>query len=303
MDIALQGASRAEDLIPIDDPRSHYHFAKIFEAKGWGAKGRNKERLKLLQNLDPALSDLLHDGERVVAVTWGQEYSFFESYFLGVWALLLNRRALLLTPERLLLFQISSRRKLLALKAQVRFGAIQKIAGSWLGHLSLKLASKKTVLLTQIPRAMRKPFRATLESLRSQSHVSNASGREHLCPHCWEPIAEIVPLCPKCRGTFKSASRARWLSLVFPGLGDLYLGHKLLGVFQLSVAAAYWAGVGIGLGASMAEAGPDDPGVNVAATAVVFALMLVMLHGVDALVTGHTAKKGLYPEKRGATSR
>jgi hypothetical protein len=296
MDIALQGASKAEELIRLEDPRSHYAFAKIFEAKGWGAGRRNRERLKLLQNLDAELSRMLHDGERIVAVTWGQEYSFFESYFLGAWAMLLNRRALLLTTERLLLLQINWRKQLLELKSQIRYGAIRKLGGSWLGQLQVKLAKGKGLMFTQIPRAMRKPFAQALEAQRASAPVSPIATREHLCPHCYEPLVEVVPACPKCRGTFKSASRARWLSLAFPGVGDLYLGHRLLGGFQIAGAALMWM---ILVPAMLAGASGGEG----AAAAIPLFVVCLMAHAIDAWVTGHTAGKGLYPEKPGSAAR
>lgn len=295
MDIALQGASKAEELIPLDDPRSHYAFSKIFETQGWGAKGRNKLRLKLLQGLDAQLDDILHDGERVSYVTWGTEYSLLEEYFLRIWAYYMNQRALLLTNERLLVLQLSYRRKILALKSQVRFPAIQKIKRAWNGLVMITPKQGKRLDLARIPGAMRKPFVAALESLRKTAQPSPVVTREHLCPHCYEPIAEIVPSCPKCRGTFKSARKATWLSFLFPGLGDLYLGHRWLGWFQIAGGVFVWSLVLSGL--------PHGEGTATAvgALAITCAIFFVMLHGVDAVVTGHTARKGLYPDQRGVT--
>ncbi len=296
MDIALHGAATAEELIPLDDPRSHYAFSKIFEKPGWLANRRNKDRLKVLRNLDAQLSEMLHDGERVSAVAWCQEYSFVESYFLGIWAYLLNRRALLVTQERILLFQIDSRRRPKELKAQIRHGAIQKLSNTWLGsHLRLRLKSKRWMLLSQIPRSMRKSVRETIEAQRKTASPSNVVSREHLCPHCWEPIVDLVPSCPKCRGTFKSPARARWLSLAFPGLGDLYLGHTFLGWLQI-VAAVFWWGL-------LAPAILTDSEVGLPEKAVILGVLALVMHGLDAVVTGYTAKKGLYPEKPGPASR
>jgi len=295
MDVYLQGASKADELIPLDDPRSHYAFAKIFETKGWGASRRNKERLKLLQSLDGALSEMLRDGERVLSVAWGDEYSLLEEYFLRAWAHFMNRRALLLTNERLLVLQISVRKKLLQLKSQVRWGAIKKVKTSWLGMVMITPKQGKRLDLARIPRAMKKAFTSAIDAQRRTAHVSNVEAREHLCPHCYEPHVEMPPACPKCRGTFKSASRARWLSFLFPGLGDLYLGHRWLGVFQVVGALCAWV-----VFANAFLEGSQRDGFDARAAAISFGIVLLFMHGIDAWVTGHTAKKGLYPEKRGA---
>ncbi|MFI5316006.1 MAG: hypothetical protein ACHQ6T_09900 [Myxococcota bacterium] len=293
MDVALQGASKAEELIPLEDPGSHYAFSKIFEAKAWGAARRNRERLKLLQSLDRALEEMLHDGERVECVAWGEEYSLLESYFLRVWAHFMNRRALLLTSERVLVLQISVRRKLLELKSQVRFAAIEKAKTTWTGLVRISPKRGKALDLARLPRPMRKAFARAVEARRQAAHVSSVATREHLCPHCYEPLAELVPACPKCRGTFKSPSRARWLSFAFPGLGDLYLGHRWLGWFQIACGFFVWSVLAGGM--FDGRHGPADW----AASAVTVATVLVLLHGVDAWVTGHTAQKGLYPDQRG----
>jgi hypothetical protein len=301
MDIALQGASRADELIPLDDPQSHYAFSKIFEGKGWGAKGRNKRRLKILQALDAQLDELLHDGERVVNVSWGVHFSFVEWYFLGIWSLLLNQRAMLVTNERVLFCQMSSRQKPMPLKSQVRYGALKKIAANWMSQLVVTPKQGKSLIFTRVPGKMRKGLAKEVENLRRTAQPSNVATHEHLCPHCYEPIAELVPSCPKCRGTFKSPSRARSLSFLFPGLGDLYLGHQMLGWFQVIVGVFVWSIFASGIAETATAEG--DAAVNLVAAGVMALFLVVFLHGIDAAVTGHTAKKGLYPEKRGPLTR
>lgn len=285
MDALLQSAERAEHLSALDDPRSKYVFSKIFESSGWGAKRRNKHRLKLLQNLDADLQRMLHDGERVLAVTAAQEYSFVESYFMGLWAYVLNRRALVLTNERMLVLQVDWRGRLSQLKAQIRYAAIAKLGGKLMGQLKVACARGRTLAFTQIPRASREPLRALIEERRAAGQPASFGGLEYLCPSCYAAIAELVPDCPKCRSCFKSASKARALSFVFPGLGDLYLGHRALGCFEILGALALWSIFALAI--AQAE--------SVADAAIVFAFGLGF-NALDAWVTGHTASKGLYAE-------
>jgi hypothetical protein len=285
MDPLLQSAERAEHLAGLDDPRSKYVFSRIFESSGWGAKRRNKFRLKLLQNLDAELQRMLHDGERVLAVTPAQEYSLLESYFMGLWAYALNRRALVFTNQRMLVLQVDWRCRLSQLKSQIRYGAIAKLGGKLTGQLKVALARGKTLAFTQIPRASRQPLRALIEERRAAAQPVSFGGLEYLCPHCYEALAELVPDCPKCRSVFKSASKARALSFVFPGLGDLYLGHRALGCFEILGAFALWSIFALAI--AQAE--------SVADAAIVFAFGLGF-NALDAWVTGHTASKGLYAE-------
>jgi uncharacterized protein (DUF983 family) len=238
-----------------------------------------------LQNLDAELQRMLHDGERVLAVTPAQEYSFVESYFMGLWAYALNRRALLLTNERMLVLQVDWRCRLSQLKSQIRYGAIAKLGGKFMGQLKVTLARGKTLAFTQIPRASRQPLRALIEERRTAAQPVTFGGLEYLCPHCYEALAELAPNCPKCRGAFKSASKARALSFVFPGLGDLYLGHRALGWFEILSALALWSVFAVAI--AQAESVVD--------AAIPFAVGLG-LNALDAWVTGHTASKGLYAE-------
>lgn len=297
MDIALQGASRGEDLIALDDARGPYAFAKIFEPKGWGARRRNRGKLLALQSLDATLSLMLHDGERVVCVTLGQEYSFVESFFMGLWALLLNRRALLLTTERMLVLQVSRKYELLELKSQIRYGAINKVAVSFGRSLTLKFKKGRAVIFNGLQRASKKELAAALEGLRRGAPPANAEGREHLCAHCYEPIAKLVATCPKCRGTFKSPRKAALLSLALPGLGDLYLGHRWLGAVEVLGALLTWGVLGAAFAAALLD--PKTELADVAGAGIALALLVIPLHGLDAAVTGFTARKGLYGDAKG----
>lgn len=294
MSSTLQAAKNPEELLAREDPNEPYVWREIFAQSGWLAKRWNKERLKHLKSLDGELRRMLAKGERVHFVTFGQEYSFAESYFLGLWAMLLNRRAIVLTNERVLVLQVNSRRKLMQLKSQVRYGAIAKLAGAWLGQTKLCFAKGRALLFTSVPRADRKALREKLEQLRKAAAPSTAKGREYLCPHCFAALEALAPACPTCRGEFKSPVRAGLLSLVFPGLGDLYLGHHALGAFQIFGAAVVWGLFGTGFVeiANGNGAEPTDP----TAAAISLVIVLVMLHVVDAGVTHHTAKKGLYAQ-------
>jgi hypothetical protein len=103
--------------------------------------------------------------------------------------------------------------------------------------------------------------------------------------------------CPRCAGAFKSGARAGWLSLLLPGLGDLYLGHYALGSLELAGALALWGLVVPSLGAPELQ-----PAIEGAARwitlGVGLAALFLVAHVPDAWITRRTGRKGLYPAKR-----
>jgi hypothetical protein len=295
MEAILRSASDPRDLVNVRQSNLPYRFDQIFSAEGFGARRLEKRRLKLMQQIDERVRSYLAEGEFVEFVSWGVEYSFFESYFMGMWAYLLNRRAVILTNRRILLIQISSRNRVLQLKSQIRYNAVAKFARATLGYIGLVTRDKKTHYLMRIPRKDRKQLRdriaAHVDAVRSEAPVS---GRENLCPHCGHRVIGLPERCSRCAKGFKSGAKAGWLSLVFPGLGDLYLGHNLLGLVEILGALFGWGLV------AAAFLLPDEAGEvaegGTAALVLLSVIAFVLMHGTDAWVTRRMGLKGIYPD-------
>jgi hypothetical protein len=294
MSSLLQAATGYEALLRVRDPQVPYRFDRIFQGEGLWARRRSRQRFQLLRRLESDLARMLEAGEQVEYVSWGVEYSFVEAYFLGLWHYVLNRRAVVLTDRRILLLQIDSRRRLRDLKYQLRYDAIRRFARRTFGYLGLELHGKQKLFLTGLPRADRKAIRARIEQ-RIQSGTSTQravapAGKQNLCPHCYRPVQGFPERCGACAGAFKSGARAGWLSLALPGLGDLYLGHRTLGVVEALGALCAW---GVALPAVWSARGPTGG----AALAAVAGFVFVAVHGVDGLITRHTGRKGIYPAR------
>ena len=120
MQAILSSVSDPSDLSHVSSAQTPYRFDRIFRAEGFGAKRLSKQRLKLMKEIDADVQRMLGDGEKVEFMSWGIDYSFLDQYFMGVWAQLINRRAIVFTDQRILLVQINSRRKVMDLKSQVR---------------------------------------------------------------------------------------------------------------------------------------------------------------------------------------
>ena len=127
MPSVLAAAHSPADLANVSDASLPYGFSEIFTGEGFFARRLDRKRLKLIQSIDDALRGLLANGERVEAVTWGVEYSFVDHYFMGAWAYLVNRRAVVLTSQRIVLLQIDGRGRARELRSEVRYAAIASV--------------------------------------------------------------------------------------------------------------------------------------------------------------------------------
>ncbi|HEB89981.1 MAG TPA: hypothetical protein ENI85_10455 [Deltaproteobacteria bacterium] len=291
MEATLDSAMDPKDLVSVSDANLPYRFDQIFRAEGFGAKRLEKNRLKLMKAIDPVVQRLLADGERVQFVTWGTEYSLIEHLIMGVWAFLINRRALVLTDRRILLLQIDSRQRALDLKAQLRYQAIEKRARHAFGQVIFLLRNRKKLVINGMPGRDRKVVKAFVEEKLAETRAdAPALGIENLCPRCGHRVRGFPERCNQCPQAFKSGRRAGWLSLAFPGLGDLYLGHRWLGTFEILGTLVAWFVVPLPFAwAAFTE------GSSWAIPATAAGLVFTFAHGLDAWITRRVGLKGIYP--------
>jgi len=284
----LHSASRFQDLLvrrAEDDP---YVFATIFDNETWRSRRLSAKKLKLLREIDSTLRAMLEPGEKVHFVTIGNGVSFWESYLLGWVAYAINRRAIILTDHRILLLQIDRKLRPHTFRSQLRYLAIDSLTWPLLGGVRLRMRSKKTRLYSYMPRRDRGRMRDFIKrkKIEFRGYRAEATDLENVCPHCHQPVEGHPRQCPGCHAGFKSRVKASLLSFLFPGLGDLYLGHKLFGGVEIAAAALTWLWFLL-----VAVNGA----IALEAKIVSAASLLVFMHGLDALVTRHVASKGLYP--------
>lgn len=291
MEAILNAASDPSDLLNISDASVPYRFDRIFSATGFGAKRLAKNRLKLMKEIDPQLQTLLADGEKVQFVSWGVEHSFVEQFFMGLWAHLFNRRALVFTDRRILIIQINSRRKVVDLKMQLRYQAIDSFAKRTFGYIGLVLRNQKKFNVTGTPRKDRKAIRALVSQKIAATRADPPGlGIDNLCPKCGVRVMGFPERCNQCAQAFLSANRAGWLSLIFPGLGDLYLGHRWLGISEMIGALVAWCAIVFpSVLAAFSEGGTWIVPAGVASA------VFVLVHGTDCWITRRVGFKGIYP--------
>ncbi len=82
--------------------------------------------------------------------------------------------------------------------------------------------------------------------------------------------------------------KAGLLSLLFPGFGDIYLGHIVIAIGEIIGAVFMWF---IFLSAVSTE---NDAQLNI----IFFVIPFVLAHVPDMIFTFYVGRKGLYPVKR-----
>lgn len=259
----------------------------ILDHSSWAARRLSRRKKKMLVRIQEKVRAILEPGEQVRYATFGSRVSFWEAYWMGWVAYYINRRAILATDRRLILLQIDSRDHPKELVSQVRYSSIRKVRRTLFGSTVMTFGDGKRSVFSYVPRRDRK-FLQRLTDWIDRSLERGTGGWEELCPHCYAQVTGRPAECPACGGGLKPAWKAGLLSLAFPGLGDIYLGHWKFAILEIGAAAMIWLSVL----ASAAEV--HDPWAALAAGL----FLLVFGHGADAVATWYVGRRGLYPARR-----
>jgi len=264
----------------------------IFNAKNWSSKSLSKKKFKLLRSFDALLSGMLAENEMVYYISFGVKSSFFEQFFLGWVMYYLNRQAFIFTTKRILLIQFKGKYKPWDLIAQIPYQNVKKVKQTLFGNVKFYFASGETSFFIGMPKLDRKNIINITNTVREKTGgVSGSTGAsENLCPYCFRVVSGFPKSCEKCGKPFKSSKKAGLLSLLFPGLGDFYLGHTKFAVLEISGAALAWISL-------FAPTGKTDQPLTVPFIVTSALVLFVIMHGLDFVVTSKIAKKGIYPVK------
>ena len=283
-DALLQDYPELRDFSP-----SVYAFGDILSRnrKGGFKSRRNTYKIKVLKSVKTLLNKMLGDGECVQRIAFGTAYYPLEIFLGNGWlTMLYNRYALVATNHRLIMINTNHRMtKPAHYLFQIRYEEIKKVRRG-LFRTSIVLDRKKgkrrifTAMKSYLSAELQQFFQGKMEP--DVSLDANAPLREHICPACFEPLPAKLDACSRFAAAFKTPKKAMLRSLILPGWGDIYLGHRVLGILELMGALMVWffALVLIVEGAI--------------ATGVFF---LVFCNGLDALLTLHMSRKGYILEK------
>lgn len=265
-----------------------YLYPRIFQGEGFFARRRLKRKFQALKNAEGWLAKALEPDEKVFFVSYGVLSSMIEAFLMGWVANIINFKAFVFTSKRILFLQQKKRHRMGELKASLDYRDIASMRKNWMGVFKIRLNNGKTLKFINTPKQDAKFIASTVQALiEASAREKREEGVVNLCPHCAAPVAGFPPQCAACAGMFKNPVKAARLSLLFPGLGDFYLGHRGLAALEMIGAAFIWISLFI------PETGEAPLGPVEYASAV--AIGLLFMHLPDFLATRMIARKGIYP--------
>ena len=271
-----------------------YLIDEIIKVATFGERRLSKKRLALLKVIHPVVGKVLEAEEKVFFVTEGVRTKGIEQLFIGWIAYYYNYMAFAFTFKRVILIHLKSRKKRGVFVGQVEYADIRKVQSSLFGGLILKFRNGSSLYFSRVPRSDRIYLRKFLtDVLGAVAKEKDKTGRSliNLCPRCFRETNDFPLQCEGCGELFKSASKAGWLSLLMPGLGDLYLGSRSLGALELMIMLFLWLGFFIGL------SDLSSSGLTLGEYLISNAIFFGILHFCDSLKSAYMGKKGLYPKR------
>lgn len=251
----------------------------------------NRLKLKILGAVKPTLDRLLKKDEQVMCITGGTAYYPIELLFgNGLFTMLYNRYAVVATNRRLVMVNTNHRMTRAShYLFQLPYTGIRKVSRGLLRtSLSIKRRNGKKRVFTSMKRAFTAELQAFIKPRMTSGKTASFldAAAENLCPACFEALPTGCPACTACQAVFKTAGKAALRSLLLPGWGDWYLGHRWLGAMELIGSLIVWAIV-----LSMVAGGGSE------SIGTAF-LILAFYNGFDALLTRHMARKGIMLDSR-----
>ena len=245
----------------------------------------NKLNLKILKAIHGTLDRMLQSDEQVIQLGKAMAYYPAEIIFgNGYLTMMYNYYAVVATNQRLLFINVNSKiSKPTHYYFQIPYGGIKKVTTGLFGtSLILSRQKGKRRIFTGMKRYMAKAFQQLIRDRQplAKDAKSVKAIAEDLCPSCFIPLAKNLLKCPKCKNSFKKPATAFLRSLLLPGLGDIYLGHRLLGSLELLGSVVVW-------GIVIFSVLQGDQ-----ASLIIALVILAIYNGFDGLLTRHMARKG-----------
>ncbi len=288
----IKTIKKAEELLELKDETLRYEFDNFIKVEKFGERRLSQKKLKLLWIIDPVIQTIIEEEEIVYFVTDGLRVSTFEQLFIGHVVYYYNLTAFVFTSKRILLIHLKSKKKRGVYIGNIEYADINKVSSSLLGSLLIKFRNGKSLTFAKVPRKDRKYLKEFLNSIvdTTAQKDKSAKGIRNLCQKCFVEIEGIPRNCPSCNIEFKSPKKAAVLSFIMPGLGDLYLGSRVLGTIELLFMLYIWA---VLITSALEEVGA---GASMGITLLSLLIIFLIIHPLDALKANYVGKKGLIPK-------
>lgn len=278
-----KGAEAEEALKALLPASVAVRFGEMFpDFRGGRVRRRDRKRAEMLRKAEPVLTRVLEPIEIVRFATNGTRQLSWGLVTAGSMNPFTNRTILVLTTKRVLLIHTDMKQRPRMFATQLPLERVRALTGR---HSYVFIRSGREQLMFHgVKRAEAKHVRRLIEETPAKE-----GGWQNLCPRCFLAIDAAPKSCERCGETFKDPKKAALRSLIFPGLGDFYLGYRGYALLEIIGAALLWAlFIGVLVPSVIAK---GFSGVPIALPVLAFA---VLVHGADALLTRARAKAGLH---------
>lgn len=278
-----KGGSPEEELRALLPASIAVRFDEMFPSVRKGKLSRrDRKRAKLLARAEPVLKRALGPLEVVRFATNGVRQLMWWLLTAGSMNPFANRTTLVLTNERVLLIHTNWRQRPCMFANQLPIDRIRSTAGR--NSYVFIRSGREQLMFHGVARSEARYLRNLLESVDAGD-----GGWQNLCPRCFTPIDGAPPACPVCGEEHKSPKTAALRSLIFPGLGDFYLGYRKYALLEMGGAAILW-----GVFVSTLIPAVKLEGARGILVALPILGLIAVVHAGDALLTRNKAKMGLH---------
>lgn len=243
---------------------------------------RDRKRAKILAKAEPVLKRTLGPLEVVRFATHGVRQLMWWLLTAGSMNPFANRTTLVLTDKRVLLIHTDWRQRPCLFANQLPLDRIVATTGR--NSYVFIRSGREQLMFHGVRRSEAHHLRNLLAST-----ATSEGGWQNLCPRCFTPIDGAPGSCPECGEPFKSPKKAALRSLIFPGLGDFYLGYRKYAVLEIAGAAILW-----GIFLSTLVPAVRLTGAEGLLLALPLLGLIIVIHAGDALLTRNKAKLGLH---------
>ena len=243
---------------------------------------RDRKRAAMLCKAEPVLRRALNPTEVVRFTTNGVRQLTWWLLTAGSMNPFANRTTLVLTDKRVLLIHTDSKQRPRMFANQLPLERIRATTGRN-SYIFIR-SGREQLMFHGVKRSEARQLRGLLESAATKK-----GGWQNLCPRCFTAIDGAPAACKKCGEEFKSPKKAALRSLLFPGLGDYYLGYRKYAMLEIIGAALLWT-----LFLSTLVPTVMAKGIEGAIVAGPLFALLAFSHVGDALLTRAKATTGLH---------
>jgi hypothetical protein len=278
-----RGGQPEEELKALLPASVAVRFAEMFPGTRKGRiRRRDRKRAEMLRKVEPVLQRALGPTEVVRFATNGVRQLMWWLLTAGSMNPFANRTTLVLTDKRVLLIHTDWKQRPRMFANQLPLDRIRDTGGRN-SYIFIR-TGKEQLMFHGVKRSEAGHVRNLLESTATKK-----GGWQNLCPRCFVAIESAPPSCEKCGEEFKSPKKAALRSLIFPGLGDFYLGYRKYALLEIGGVAVLWALFLSTLVPAVNAKGPEG-----ALVAGPLLALLLLVHIGDAFLTRAKASTGLH---------